>query len=60
VSRKAYIFQEKKEKEVIKMMLVKLEHRYCKATHTVETNSMRNLFKEYDKKFWKVIKIEEL
>lgn len=42
------------------MMLVKLEHRYCKATHVVETNSMRELFKEYDKKIWKVIKIEEL
>jgi UDP-galactopyranose mutase len=59
VSRKAYIFQ-KKRKEVIKMMLVKLEHRHCKAIRVVETDSVKKLFKEYDKKIWKVIEIEEL
>ena len=42
------------------MMLVKLEHRHCKATHIVETNSLKELYKEYDKKIWKVIEIETL
>lgn len=42
------------------MMLVKLEHRHCKAIRVVETDSVKKLFKEYDKKIWKVIEIEEL
>lgn len=40
-------------------MTIKLVHKYCGATITVNTTSLKELWKNYDKKVWSIVTIEE-
>ena len=40
-------------------MIIKLVHKYCEAMITVEATSLKELWKNYDKKVWIIVTIEE-
>jgi hypothetical protein len=41
------------------MYNIVLEHRYCGCISSTTVNSIRELYKEYDKKTWIIVCVEE-